>query len=434
MRTDHLSLDQGPPLAVPMSFFALVPLSMLLAGALLLARGGALTAGTWGPATLALTHLLTLGVFGAAMCGALTQLVPVVAGARLRWVWPLRPAALLLALGLLSMAGGLLSGEALLLRGAQGLLGGAVLVVGLVVGEALRRAPTANATTRGMKMAALSLLGLVAVGLLLLEGHAGGRYPGPRLPWLQLHLLLALGGWLGGLLVAVSWQVVPMFWLTPAPRPGLPGLVLGMQAVGLLLGLFGFGLGSAALLGSGWAAGWLLPLLALPLLVATWGIHPLVMLRALQHRKRRRPDSAQQAWMLGLSLAPLALTLGLLSLATDLMRLPLTAGWLLLWGWAGTLILGTMTRVAPFLAWLHGGGMRPGGDPATQRSRLPEALVRRWLRVHAATVLVGALAIGLGLDPLARLTGLLLMVEALLVVGGARALWRALHPVARAAF
>jgi hypothetical protein len=433
MRTDHLSLDQGPPLAVPMSFFALVPLSMLLAGALMLAQGDGLTAGTWGSTTLALTHLLTLGVLGAAMCGALTQLVPVVAGARLRWVFPLRPAALLLALGLLSMAGGLLSGETLLLRGAQGLLGGAILVVGFVVGEALLRAPTANATTRGMKVAVLSLLSLLTVGLLLLEGQASGRYPGPRLPWLQLHLLLALGGWLGSLLVAVSWQVVPMFWMTPAPRPGLPVVVLGLQVAGLLLGLLGFGLGSAGLLGPGWAAGWLLPLLALPLLVGTWVIHPLVMLRGLHERKRRRPDSGQQAWTLGLSLGPVALAVALLAVATDLLRLPLLAGWLLLWGWAGSLILGTMTRVAPFLAWLHGGGMRPDADPATLRSRLPEALVRRWLRVHTATVLVGAVAAGLGLDPLVRLTGLLMMAEAVLVLGGARVLWRQVHPAGQAA-
>ena len=77
-----LRLDQAPSLTIPMGFFAMAPLSVSMAGGLLLWQRGAALSSTWAAQTIALTHLLTLGVLSAVMLGALYQLTPVLGGAR----------------------------------------------------------------------------------------------------------------------------------------------------------------------------------------------------------------------------------------------------------------------------------------------------------------------------------------------------------------
>ncbi len=37
--------------------------------------------------------------------------------------------------------------------------------------------------------------------------------PVDRAPWIRVHLVAAFLGWVGGLIGAVSWQVLPMFYL-----------------------------------------------------------------------------------------------------------------------------------------------------------------------------------------------------------------------------
>ena len=47
------------------------------------------------------------------------------------------------------------------------------------------------------------------------HGFSGMGFPGSRVLWSQAHLCIALVGWVGGLIAAVSWQVLPMFYLAP---------------------------------------------------------------------------------------------------------------------------------------------------------------------------------------------------------------------------
>jgi len=112
LTTANLSLDQAPPISIPFRFFLTTPLFGLLAGALLLIEGESALASRWAPPTLALTHLFTLGVLAMTMCGAMFQMLPVVAGSpvpRVRLVGSL--VHLSLTLGTSALALGLLSGS-----------------------------------------------------------------------------------------------------------------------------------------------------------------------------------------------------------------------------------------------------------------------------------------------------------------------------------
>ena len=75
-----LSFTRSPPLSVPLRFLLNAPLFALMAALLLLWAGPEALQSRWTPYTLALTHLLTLGVLGSTMAGAMMQILPVATG------------------------------------------------------------------------------------------------------------------------------------------------------------------------------------------------------------------------------------------------------------------------------------------------------------------------------------------------------------------
>jgi hypothetical protein len=105
--TRGLRLDQAPPIHLPFRLFLTAPWFAVAAGVLMVVAGDAALGSRWSPAALAATHLLTVGFLGQVMCGALLQMLPVIAVAPIRgvaWVgaWP----HVLLSLGAGLMAGG----------------------------------------------------------------------------------------------------------------------------------------------------------------------------------------------------------------------------------------------------------------------------------------------------------------------------------------
>ncbi len=87
----NLSLDQAPPIHLPLRLLLTAPWFAAAAGVLAMAAGEGALASRWTPTALALTHLITIGFLGQAMCGALLQMLPVIAGAPVPgvvWVAP----------------------------------------------------------------------------------------------------------------------------------------------------------------------------------------------------------------------------------------------------------------------------------------------------------------------------------------------------------
>lgn len=82
-----LAPEQGPPFTAPLRFFLTAPWFLVAAG-LLAAFDPGWTEGPLSPTALALTHLLTLGFLGMVMLGALTQMLPVLAGAPMPGIRP----------------------------------------------------------------------------------------------------------------------------------------------------------------------------------------------------------------------------------------------------------------------------------------------------------------------------------------------------------
>jgi hypothetical protein len=396
-----LRTDQAPPLAVPASFFLLAPAALVAAGSLLALQGADIFATRWLPLAMAATHLGTLGFLGAIMVGALYQMAPVVAGAPVPAARLAHAVHAALALGVAALAAGLATGRAELLLAAPALLAAAFAAFLVPVGVALLRAPTRSETVTGMRLAVAGLAALVALGALLSLARAG-RFAvrGDWIAWVSAHA--ALGGvvWVGGLITAVSWQVVPMFYLTPPIPRWSRKLTLAALAIALVAAP------AAALLGGGPAA---VAIGVAPAAIAVWLVHPAVTAIAIHARKRRRVDGSVRFWWAGLACAPLVVPLAAGALLGAHPRWSVALGWTVVWGWAGLIAHGMLSRIVPFLVWFHRYASLVGRVAVpSMRGLLPDARIKVALGIHAGAVAMGEVALLSGWGPAAHAAGVLL--------------------------
>ena len=83
MELQGLSTDQAPPLSVPIRFFLTAPLFGVLAGFLIFFSDVNVLMNRFSLESIVITHLLTIGFLGFIMLGSLTQMLPVLASAKI---------------------------------------------------------------------------------------------------------------------------------------------------------------------------------------------------------------------------------------------------------------------------------------------------------------------------------------------------------------
>ena len=408
MKTVGLSLDQAPQLSIPASFFLSVPIGVLLAGGILLKTGNAALVSPWMPQALALTHAGTLGVLAMGMIGALYQMTPVVAGAPVPLTRIAHIVHVLLLVGLAGFVLRLLGGSTLAMTVAVLCFSIALPAFLLPLGWALLRAPTNDETVQGMRIAVASLAVITVIGLVIAGGFAGGAFSANRMLWVQVHLTLALLGWVGGLIMAVSWRVIPMFYLTPNLDKTTKRRLLVLLLTGLILPLL------VAITGVE-IDGYLSPsrlaaIAALPAAIAIWLLHPALTLRHIRNRQRKRSDASLFFWQAGLVNGLLMIPVAMAALVLPDPRWQVLFGWLLIWGWAATIMFGMLTRIVPFLVWFHRYSARVGLEIVpSMRSLLSQQWIKAVFILHLSSVLLGVIAIYFQTDWLAQLMGLILI-------------------------
>lgn len=406
MRMSGISLESIPPLNIPLRFFLTAPWFGVLAALLMLSSGPELWASRWNPVLIGMTHLVTLGFMTMTMLGALFQLLPVLGGVA---VPAARPVALLVHLslvaGVLLLGAGLVFGEFRMLWLAVPLL---VLAISSFIVAVAARLVTGSAggdSIHAIRLAVAALLITLGLGLYRVIAYA---YPLPAVHDLALlHVGWALLGWVLILVMGVSFQVIPMFQVTPDYPPWLTRIVPLLLFAGLLL------IGFVAMP----AAGMLI--MTMDAAVLAWAAYSLNLMR---YRKRRLPDMSVRFWQLGLSSLSLAAVMfallfmlpgaagPLLNSGTGLML----CGVLMILGFACSVIMGMLQKIVPFLAYLH--MQRQCAYDSRAISSLPHmhAIIRpqdsMWqFRLHVLAVagVLGAVVYG----PLTALAGILLLLD-----------------------
>jgi len=407
MRMSGLVLDTLPPIYIPFRFFLTAPWFGMLAALLLLFSGPELWASHWNPVLIGLTHLFTLGFMTMIMLGALFQLVPVLSGERIPGGTALACAVhLLLVAGALCLFAGFVFREYFLTGIAVVLLAIALLGFSVAIGRKLFTNIAGGDSIHAMRLAMIALLVTIGLGCYRALTYL---YPlESTLNLTMLHVSWALLGWVLILIMAISFQVIPMFQVTPdypfwltrlAPPVIFSSLLLlvFVQAPVAVAGVV-IVLGSAVLIYAGFS------------------------LRLLQHRKRRLMDVSVHFWQLGLSCLILAVLLfwlvlllpGIAASAQLSARGLMLVGVLMIPGFACSIIMGMLQKIVPFLAFLHlqrhcSANIRAIRSLPSMHGFISPTRSLWLLRIHvvAITAMLGAVIYG----PLTAVAGFALLLD-----------------------
>lgn len=404
VHTAGLRLDQAPPIHLPLRLLLTAPWFAVAAGALLMASGGEALASRWTPAALALTHLIVIGFLGQAICGALFQMLPVIAGAPVPRVHGVAAVVhVALAAGAALMAAGFLGGGPWPLGLGAGCAGLGFMVFLIAASAALTRARGTPATLRALRLAAFSLVPTVVLGATLVSVLLGWIVL-PGFPaWVDLHLAWGLFGWVGLLILGVGYQVVPMFHVTPAYPAALTRALAPLLFGALILASLATLYGQEAL-----------AQLAQAGLTLGFGAFALATTRLQRRRTRPRRDVALLHWWSAMGAGGAAACAWWLGAPDTLL------GVLLLVGVGVGLPSGMLFKIVPFLCWFHlqqrqvSVGRFEVRVPH-MRGFLPERLSRWQWGLHLGALATLAAAC---FDPrLAAAGGALLALAALLLAG-----------------
>lgn len=331
--------------------------------------GGVLTA----------VHLLTLGVLAMVVMGASYQILPVASGQPWPAVWPCRLSYWLYLVGLILLFTGMYQGDQALMLGGGGLAAAAFLIFIVLVVTILARIEILTLLRVHVGGALVSLMALVVLGLLLMFDYGSGVFADRSSVGL-IHMMLAVFGFMGLLTFGYSYILVPMFALAAAPRvrSGLISFAFIVAGLGL------------AVAGALKANDVLLTAAVVPALAAA-ALHMGVLVQLMRQGMKKNLGLSfvlvRTAWVLLL----VALVVGGLTASGVLDDRGLVLfGFISLFGWLLTFLLGILQRIIPFLAAMN---TSAGGVPP----RLSELASEKPLRIHAFFHFLALAAITFGI-------------------------------------
>ncbi|MFT0546802.1 hypothetical protein ACMHYO_10720 [Allopusillimonas ginsengisoli] len=401
-----LSLNNSPAASVPLRFMFSTPLFVLLAALLLLWAGPMAFVSRWTPQALALTHLFTLGALAHAMAGAMMQILPVATNIHI--LAPRLTATVVhigLGLGTLALVAAFLVGTPWLYHAAVALLTIALLWLPVaVVGGWWRHRKNASKGSveilAGVRFALAALLVTLIIGASL-AGQLGASVTPNRL-FTDLHATWGLLGWIGLLVIAMSFQLIPMFqvtelypkiitrWLTPTI------IVLLMAHTFTVMGW-----GSVDL-----------DIIVQVLLVVAYLVFAGETLYLIWTRKRPEPDATTLFWRTSMTCLAACAPVWLAQLLTGT-DMSVTLAMLFIVGFAWSAVNGMLYKIVPFLTWFH---CQRGLQVALPfipkvRQMIPDAKAKQQFVVHLLA-LVLLIAASLHVPYAARAGALALLVSA----------------------
>ncbi|SFP76380.1 hypothetical protein [Hydrogenimonas thermophila] len=399
MFNQGLSLDQAPPFGVILRFFLTIPFFGVLTALAIFGADSASIMFWDAPQTVAIVHLTLLGIAGMAMIGALFQMLPVIAGATIKnplfhskWIH------LFMVLGTLMLSSAFYFEKMALLHPALALLlVSLVFIVALMLFNLLR-VENKTASVTGMITALVGFSFGLLFALLSTLSFMGVDLGLSILDLRTIHMHFMLFGWITLLIMAVAFQVIEMFYVTP-PYPNViskwfPLLTLSI----LVLQVPFYLLNKNIVVFFDYIIGGLLLTFAL------------VTLKRLTQRKRPVADTTVWLWRTGLSSLALSVLFAFISTFTEVGRFFDFAG--LLFGYFVMSIIFAMSyKIIPFLVWFHLNAK--GVLECPMMGDIIEAKRTKW-HLYLHWLLLGTLIVAIFSPLFWKFTALVLLVESLL--------------------
>lgn len=347
MNMSGLSFNALPPIDLPFRFFLSAPIFIIACALLVLFSGETLWLSRWQPNMLALTHGFTLGFLTMVMMGALLQLLPVIGGigvAKPRLIATTSHA--LYCAGVIALMLSFVLATNWLTLAALVLLSlGLGIYLSAIIWVLIKKISQGD-SINCFRLAITSLAILLLLGVLLLANRVGIALPFITLDkhLTDIHALMGLVGWAGILIVAVSFQVLPMFHVAP----NMPKYIRQYLGVSIFILLITYVFYAEVALG---------------LLFISHGVFAFSLFYVINQRKRKVPDTSIKYWQLA---AGTLLLLNILYFLPDsfyssvqtplFVALPdkamlLTA--VFIYFYLLSVIQGMLLKILPFLSYTH---------------------------------------------------------------------------------
>jgi len=348
MNQSLLSLEQTPPLSVPLIYMLTAPFFAALAAIIVFAYPESFGE-RWTPVMLTITHLITLGFITMVMVGALQQLFPVLVGVSLSYpVIFSRIVYAGLTIGVLTLCFGFFTIQPIFIGLGASILGISFLALLITLAMAVMKSDASSNVTIGMKLGLISFLLTISLGLYLAAAYTTSIVDLHRFIT-TLHMQWAFLGWVGLLVFTVSYQVVPMFQVTPKYPQKMVTWLAPTIFISLILVTtarfpiyFPIDIGMYAVS------------IFEFVLFCGFTLYAIVTIRLQLQRRRKVADVTLEYWRFGLYCLLLAAFIWATSKMSIIdWQLDLILGVLVIIGFTMSLITGMLYKIIPFLVWLH---------------------------------------------------------------------------------
>ncbi len=340
MDFNGLSVDQAPPIWAPLRFFLTAPLFGVLAGVLIFFSDAQVLSSRFSAEAIAITHALTIGFLSFVIFGALTQMLPVLAGVKIARVNMVSLASyLLLIFGTLGMVFGLFLDASVVLLLASVLLGGGFLILIISMLISFKSVINFTPSIRAMMTGLVFALFVALMGMHLLASYGTGKFLPSHLLFANIHSVWAVFGFAGILIIGVSFQVLPMFYVAPKFKKFCRQRVVWIISMGLLLWLFlNLFFESYAVVAKIWVG------------LFFWAFATTVYIK-LNARRRKVSDVTVWYWKSGAVLMTLGFFTWVLNDLFDSEYIIVAS--VMIGGFILSIMTGMLYKIVPFLVWFH---------------------------------------------------------------------------------
>ena len=337
MFNQGLSLDQAPPISIPFRFFLSAPIFGVLLGLLILFSSSLEITNQYSSIAIAAVHLFTLGILSMIIFGAMQQMMPVLAGAVIKK--PLLFGNIVhtsLVLGTLGFTCSFIFDIKMFLHIGVMFLSICFLVFFTLTIKLLFKVEYLTSTVKAMRL--FSIAGLITFffGLYLAFSHISANMSENYYFFVNTHVLFALFGFAILLIMGVSFQVIPMFYVAKDfpkfVQNKVPFIVFLLLFIAALFFFFEINFFVLKLV------------FAIIFIVFSY-----FGLNSLNNRKRPVFDVTLWYWKLSLFMLSFSMLIWLF----DIFESNFILAIIFAFGFLYSLLQGMVYKIIPFLAWFH---------------------------------------------------------------------------------
>jgi len=370
MFNQGLSLDQAPPISIPFRFFLSAPLFGVLLGILFFISPYSEISNQYSPLAIGAIHLFTLGILSMIIFGAMQQMMPVLAGTIIKK--PLLFGNVVhigLILGTLGLSGSFIFEIKMLLYLGVLFLSISFLSFFIVSIILLFKVKFLTSTVKAMRLFSLSGLITFFLGLYLSISYMSGNITDNHYAYVNLHILFASFGFAVLLIMGVSFQVIPMFYVAQDfPKffqnkvPLLVSILLVIFSIFIFLDLNLF--------------------VVKTLLIVIFIIFSFYGLKSLNNRRRSVFDVTLWYWKFSLFMFIISMLIWMFYSYELNFVLVISFAF----GFLYSLLQGMVYKIIPFLSWFHLSSKGYFSLP-TIREFIEEKYIKLHFFVHVSSVL-----------------------------------------------